>query len=503
MSSYEERDLSVSGEAADNASMDIPDANPVSDDVQGTGDQAEPQVEIASSKTGQASGNHDVGGLRIRILNALMIVLVCFVAIMFLQAVRQTNETYNAFSEETESYIECEIAANDMKEGSNYLTAQIRQFVITHDVEYLDRYFIEADETQRRDKAVAILDKYVADKPAHMYLMKSRERSEELMDVEYHAAKLVLAATGEKPNKGADVLNAVVLSKQDQALSDTEKFEKAMGLVFGGEYQAAVDDIEGNVAKCKTALIDDIEAEQIANAKALDWLLVIQQVLTWALLAVAVLMIISIFFFILLPIREYIARIGENKSLPMKGAHELRIMADEYNNLYEENLKHNDALRRKAEHDHLTGLYNREVFDRLLHAYRDENVALLLIDADYFKEVNDTHGHDVGDKVLKKIASVLQHTFRSTDYPCRIGGDEFAVIMTDVTPDLANVISGKVEQMAKAMADTSDGSPAMTMSVGVAFGEAGLDYEAIYKRADEALYKVKEAGRNGHGFYQG
>ena len=349
----------------------------------------------------------NVGGIRIRLLNTCLIIITVIVAFVFLQGTNQTNQTFKEFTKAADGYIACESAASSMKEGSNYLTAQIRLFVATHNTEYLDNYFKEARENKRRDTAVEKLEEYAKNTTAYSYLKKSRELSEILMEEEYYAAKLVIEATGGNAGIGSDVVDAVLLSEADKKLSADEKLDKAMELVFGNEYQSSVGAIERNVALCKEKLVESLQEEKEASAKELDRLMNTQTVLTWALLVVSVLMILSVIVLILSPISEYVTRIGQNKSLPMVGARELRIMADEYNVLYEENLKHNDALRRKAEHDHLTGLYNREVFERLLNAHLGGPIALLLIDADYFKSVNDTYGHDEGDRILKKLAGLL------------------------------------------------------------------------------------------------
>ena len=451
-------------------------------------------------KTGDA-GSRKVGGVSIRVLNTVMIVLAAIVSLVFLQAVHQTNEAYHRFAQATENYIACEQVASQMKAGSNYLTTQIRQYVITQEDVYLQNYCTEAYETRSREQAVAQLKEYAEGKPAYRYLEQSIERSNELMNTEYYAAKLVKEATGGDPGLAAEALDAIELTPEDQALSKEEKLRHAQDFVFGDAYQENVDAIEGAVAQCKSSLIAEIDQEKDDNAAVIDGLLTTQQLLTWALLAVAVAIIASIVVLILWPIRDYVAHISDNQALPMAGANELRVMAGEYNALYEENLKYSADLRRKAEHDHLTGLYNRDVFERLLHAYHNDPIALLIVDADYFKEVNDTYGHDGGDKVLQKVAGALTHTFRSSDYPCRIGGDEFAVIMTDVTSELTEVVAAKARQLAQIMADVEDGLPAMTLSIGIAFSDGADDSDALFKNADTALYRVKEAGRNGYEFF--
>ena len=104
---------------------------------------------------------------------------------------------------------------------------------------------------------------------------------------------------------------------------------------------------------------------------------------------------------------------------------------------------------------------------------------------------------------MQKLSKQLTKTFRSSDYACRIGGDEFAVIMTEVTPELSNVVEARVNSVREGMRDTSDGLPVMTLSIGVAFSGEGMEAEALFKCADTALYEAKEAGRNTYRFYEG
>ena len=128
--------------------------------------------------------------------------------------------------------------------------------------------------------------------------------------------------------------------------------------------------------------------------------------------------------------------------------------------------------------------------------------ALLLIDVDKFKNVNDTYGHDVGDKVLKHIASVLRESFRSNDHICRIGGDEFATIMVNAGPQFVELIRSKVERINERLIHpTTDDLPPISLSVGVAFGSEQNGTGNIVKDADLALYQVKEHGRCGIAFF--
>jgi len=226
-----------------------------------------------------------------------------------------------------------------------------------------------------------------------------------------------------------------------------------------------------------------------------------QELLTCLLLLIVVLSIVSVTLLVLRPIEEFVNRIREHKMLPMEGAHELRYFAKAYNLIFEENRQRDEELRYKVEHDPLTGLYNRGAFENLRKSYEGEQIALLLIDVDKFKEVNDNYGHDMGDRMLCKVAGLLAGIFRSTDYPCRIGGDEFAVIMTDVKAGMRDVVSDKIAAVRAGLRDVSDGLPEATLSIGVAFSEQHHAGEDLFKLADGALYETKEHGRDGCTFY--
>ncbi len=157
-----------------------------------------------------------------------------------------------------------------------------------------------------------------------------------------------------------------------------------------------------------------------------------------------------------------------------------------------------DELRRLAERDPLTGLLNRGAFFRITEGVSksDKPVALLMIDVDRFKEVNDGYGHSTGDLALKRLADLLAVEFRTSDVPARLGGDEFVVLMLDVTPDQREVIRQKVNQMNSTLREPMDGLPPISVSVGVAFSPLGYS-QKLYGRADQALYRVKQAGRCG------
>ena len=154
-----------------------------------------------------------------------------------------------------------------------------------------------------------------------------------------------------------------------------------------------------------------------------------------------------------------------------------------------------------ATHDALTQLYNRAGYDLLLSNIELKTTMMLLVDVDEFKQVNDEHGHEVGDRVLKKIARAMQCHFRTEDYICRIGGDEFIVLMLHTDESRFEQIRERIRCINTDLADTADGLPPVTISVGIAHGDKAADPAELFEHADHALYSTKRSGRNGMTFF--
>lgn len=164
----------------------------------------------------------------------------------------------------------------------------------------------------------------------------------------------------------------------------------------------------------------------------------------------------------------------------------------------------NRKLQEAARTDALTGLYNRRyALDYLGRAWdgatlSGDPLACLLIDLDHFKRVNDTHGHDVGDRVLRETADVLRGKLRSTEVVCRLGGEEFLVIGPGLDRDTAAACAERLRAaVAGQVIETPAGPLGVTLSIGVAVRTADTPSpEKLLKAADEAVYAAKEGGRN-------
>lgn len=152
-----------------------------------------------------------------------------------------------------------------------------------------------------------------------------------------------------------------------------------------------------------------------------------------------------------------------------------------------------------ATRDKLTGVFNRhkwdeQIKDELALANRGHHFSLIILDVDHFKKINDSHGHDVGDNVLKLLTNVLQKRLRETDCLFRIGGEEFAILLRDT--NLADA-SKLAEQLRLSVATLNEENhPSFTISLGVTDYQDFDDQSQIVKRADILLYEAKGAGRN-------
>ncbi len=160
--------------------------------------------------------------------------------------------------------------------------------------------------------------------------------------------------------------------------------------------------------------------------------------------------------------------------------------------------KYKQELENLTVTDPLSGINNRRYFqtkivDEISRANRYKHpLSLIIFDIDFFKRVNDQHGHDVGDEVIKEYSKFISQMLREEDYFCRIGGEEFSIILPHIDKGKAYKVAEKIRESVEAHKEVLP----ITMSFGVVEYQTGEDAEATFQRADKALYKAKESGRN-------
>ncbi len=200
-------------------------------------------------------------------------------------------------------------------------------------------------------------------------------------------------------------------------------------------------------------------------------------------------------------INDYLARPIDKNELMARARTQIR--KKRYTERLRDNVQQSIEM---AITDALTGLYNRRYMESHLSALveqaaaRGKPLTALVLDIDYFKSVNDTHGHDAGDDVLREFAKRVRKSIRGIDLACRFGGEEFVIIMPETDMAVATIVAERLRRrIASEPFAVGHGSAALqvTISIGIATLDAADDTAGtILKRADQALYRAKRDGRN-------
>lgn len=167
-----------------------------------------------------------------------------------------------------------------------------------------------------------------------------------------------------------------------------------------------------------------------------------------------------------------------------------------------------EKIKHMAYHDTLTGLPNRAMFYNYFHnvlaggKYIEQEMAIVFIDLDHFKAVNDNLGHDIGDLLLQAVAGRLKTALRETDVLARMGGDEFLALLTGIRKEDAVFIAQRILQAMDKPFAIAGNTLVIGASIGISmFPEDGRDIESLIKNADQAMYRVKEKGKNNFEFF--
>jgi len=438
-------------------------------------------------------------GVSLKAVSGIVFVISIIIMVALLVTSFIAFASFRDLGEATDDYIILQGAANDLMHASDLLTEETQCYVVTGQRQHLDNYLKEAEVDCNREKAIALMEERLPESEALTELKECMKHSVELMEREYYAMRLVLDAQGETDIPEA--LKNVVISDEDMALSNEAKKALAQNLVHDEGYHAKKNEIISNMQDCLDSLRTSTDESQTRTAKranislqAIAVLIIIQSVavcfILWAFNILGV-----------NPLISAVRHIDTDKSIPVTGASEFRYLAHAYNGMFNKYKSHLDELNFKASHDNLTGVYNRAGYDLIKKRVELNTTAMIMFDADGFKAINDNFGHETGDLVLKKIAKTLKNKFRSDDYVCRIGGDEFIVFMVHVPEINKTLIEGKIRQINQLLSDDSDGVPAVSLSAGITANYSGDDIQEMVRQADRALYKVKANGRNGCCFY--
>ncbi len=462
-----------------------------------TADEPAPEESQASAK-----GSIRERGIRLRTISYLFAAAAFIIALLLLLSDHMITRYYHRMEEASDRYIDAKQAAMDLEAGSDYLTNCIRRYSVTGDPEAVSDFFEEVNTTKRRDNALSSLYELLGQGgsgtgSAYESLETALNWSNELLVREYHAIRLAQTAYGLDDSAMPEAIRQVELTDEELSMTDRQQKEAAIQLVFDSEYEQYKENIRENVSQCTDRLIDDTRSALAQTESNLDRILSIQTVLTMLLLLLVLTETVFISLQVRKPLTRMVAQMKKQEQVPLSGVAELQFVTQTYNEILEENHRTREQLTYEATHDALTGLFNRSAFEMFMDNVDAEHIAVMLIDVDEFKTINDTYGHDVGDKVLRYVAKILKQSFRSVDVICRFGGDEFVVILTRADSSMKEMVINKIAHINELLQSKDSGLPRTSVSVGVAFADRKNPQNNIMKDADMALYRVKEKGRCG------
>ena len=441
------------------------------------------------------------GGIRLGRFYLTATSIFAVLALLLLLSTYLMSRGYKRMEAATERYITAQQSAANMQAASDYLTAEARAFIVTGNSSRARNFFEETEVTRRRDNALEEIEEILDSPSAYAYLSAAMDCSNELLKIECYAMRLAAESYGFNEDDLPERLREVELESRDLMLSADAQRDKALEQLFDENYQSHKDLVRKNVALSVETLIDVTRVEQMESTAQLLRLIRRENALIIIILLMAVLLVLATVQLVTKPLRSYISHIRRDETLPEEGASELRFLARTYNQVREQNVRRREQLSYDASHDALTGVFNRSVFEKLRTRLYGQDKALLIIDIDKFKTINDRYGHDTGDRALCVVSALLQQNFRAEDYICRIGGDEFTVIMVHADSSMRDLVAEKIERINQSLQTPRDGLPAISISAGVAFGDRENPTEDIYKDADTALYRAKERHNGSCEFY--
>ena len=440
-------------------------------------------------------------GISLRFVGWIISIFALVVASMLVvSTILITNEN-TVVSEANSNYLELREESFNVQKASDYLTEQVRLFVVEGNEKYMDAYFKEAKETKRRENALERIHEFSKDTPEHetlhSYISTAVDESMNLMTLEYKAMKIT-CEDHSIAFKYDEVANA------DYGTIDADKrTEKALDFVFGEDYMNSKDIITKNV-DLAAEKIDELMNKNVQNAKRdLQNLIILQTIIIVANVVFMAAIITLMYIHIIRPTNATVRAILNDEDVRINSAREYNYMADAYNKMRSQNAHVREKLAYEAEHDKLTGLYNRTGYDTIFRRMRLNRAIFILLDIDMFKEVNDTLGHEMGDKVLMRTADVLNKYFNDDNaYIFRIGGDEFAIIIENADESMNDEVVKRCKKMDEELSKAKGRIPGTTLSIGVAHGDDDDTTDTLFKKADVALYKIKQAGRADVALYE-
>lgn len=436
--------------------------------------------------------------ISINIINLIFSLLLFGTFIVFLFISYQADLKFNRAKRSIEKFIACENSSKIISQNAQILSEQANLFVITKNPEYAKRFLAERSKNENQ-KAMRNLQSFCnSDDLTYQRLEIAIGQADNLYQLELYAIKLIYEAEKDVFNFIPAEIQKIDLSETDKLLSKNAKEQKAVDILYGDGAFIYRQRITNNCTIILKDLETSIKKDLHVDAQDLGEHLHQLEFTQIFCFLICIMIFIIYAFWVFIPVKKYKTAMQMDQKIEPSGSSELIYLGNAYNAIYDSKSNHEKELLINSSTDALTGSYNRRAFEQICkeNSTPDVKLALIIIDIDNFKSINDTFGHAVGDKALKHLSNCLNSTFRKDDYICRIGGDEFAVILTNFSKENKSAISTKMNFVKEKLSSRANDIPRFTISAGASISETGFSDE-MFKQADGALYIIKNTGKNG------
>lgn len=438
-----------------------------------------------------------IGGIRLKSIVGICIAICVVILIVNYVQIWVADSSTEELIQETKDSIEAQSCAISLERSSDTLTECVRLFVARREPEYMWRYFDEIESGSREQMAARLEELYGETYPDTVARLKNALWfSHELEKTEVHAMRLIAESMSLNEASMPQRVAEWQLSDEEKELGRLGLISVANELVFGTDYLDTKHSIENNIADTVNLVTQHMTELQNVRGDALDRTFTHQRFTTLFMMLLVGLMAFMVGSLVMYPVSEHVRAIRSGTRWRMLGAYELRYLALIYNQIYDKNELIKDELEYRAGHDSLTGLLNRDSFERMHDALenRYEDVALILADINEFKKVNDARGHRASDDTIRRTAKLLsEFAERHNSSASRIGGDEFAIILRGARSDSFHELEEELAKINETLDEPEGAVPPISISAGIAYSEGGYN-PALFQQADTAMYYAKKHG---------
>ena len=432
-----------------------------------------------------------LAGIRLNRMNILMICIGLIIATLMAVSMYRTTVSVKEIVTVTNNYLSNQSAGGMLRDFATNLGEQAMAFVQSGEVGSAKSYEAQMEVINAR---LAQYEPETSNSAAaNSEFTTAMEAFRARNSLEISAMRLA-AATMPAPQFEAlpDFLKNEELSEEDQALPDEDKKGKALSLLTSDSYAQLETTIRESIDRSHRLSSEEGQQQADQTFTEVRNLVGNQMVLVILFVIVSALALMINRMLIIAPIQKSVDNLDHREPIPEKGSYEMRHLARVYNEVLKENEEKENKLSYAASHDALTGVYNRTDFDRYYRKIEKmQNVGLIVLDVDHFKQYNDDFGHDIGDQVLCTAVEAMKRHFRTEDHISRIGGDEFCIIMPGTGQADGKQISEKILEINRELSEQSGDLPPVTISAGIAFWNRPNPEGSLFKDADTALLNIK------------